>query len=164
MSKISNILIGALCVLLLSGCGFKLRGAYQLPVAMNVTYIDIDESKTTLARSLKRSLKSSNIKIVNRLTDNAASLKIISETKSKRIVSVDSKGRAREYTLTYFIDFSVNAKYKKFKIDKQTVRLDRDFVFDTEDVLGNSREESKLYEEMQQDLVRLIMFKLQSHK
>ena len=134
MFKLSNVLIGLLCVLLLSGCGFKLRGAYQLPPAMNVTYIDIDESKNALARSLKRSLKSSNIKIVNQLTDDAASLKIIGETKSKRIVSVDSKGRAREYTLTYFIDFSVRAKQHNFEIDKQTVRLDRDFVFDTEDV------------------------------
>ncbi len=153
-------IIVLLCLVLLTSCGFKLRGAYQLPDAMQLTYIE-SASNSDLTRSLKRSLKSSNIKLATEKTEDAAVLKLSAESRSKRIVSVDSKGRAREYTLSYAVSFSVQTA-GDFEIKNRTVNIDRDFVFDTEDVLGKSREESKLYEEMQQDLIRLILLRLQS--
>lgn len=141
---------------------FKLRGAYKLPAEMQITYVKTSQPKSGFIRALKRSLKASNINIVDQVTEEAAVLSVSKESRSKRIVSVDSKGRAREYTLTYAIRFSVKAAKNKFEIEEQDVRIDRDFVFDTEDVLGKSREESKLYEEMQQDIVRLVLLRLQS--
>ena len=89
-----------------------------------------------------------------------ATLKLFAAEKSKRVVSVDEKGRAREYTLKYAISFSVHAK--DFSMEAQTVSIERDFLFDTEDVLGKSRGEAQLYQEMGNDLVRLILLKLQS--
>ncbi len=155
-------LVGFLCALLLSGCGFKLRGAYQLPEAMQTTLIEAAQPKSELIRRLKRALKSSGVLIVDEASDNAAVLKIFNEKKSKRIVSLDAKGRAREYTLTYAVSFSVKALIQEFEVSEQAVQIDRDFVFDTEDVLGNSREEAKLYQEMEQDIVRLMLLRLQS--
>jgi len=155
-------IIGLLLLVLLTSCGFKLRGAYQLPAAMQITFVDAAQVSPELSRALIRNLKSSNIKIVLNEADDAAVLKLFKETKTKRIVSVDANGRAREYTLTYIINFSVKAQAGNFEIESQEIRIDRDFVFDTEDVLGNSREESQLYEEMQQDLIRLILLRLQS--
>lgn len=157
-SKITIIL----CLLLLTGCGFKLRGAYQLPAAMHTTYLDSAKKNSTLSRALIRSLKASNITIASHAAADVAVFKLFNERKTKRIVSVDGNGRAREYTLTYAISFQVTAEDKEFSIESQFVQIDRDFVFDTEDVLGNSREESKLYEEMQQDIIRLILLRLQS--
>ncbi len=155
-------IIGLLVLMLLSGCGFKLRGAYELPQAMQLTYIESVQNNSTLTRSLVRALKASDIKIAQQAADDIAVLTLFKENRSKRIVSVDARGRAREYTLTYAISFQVKAVDADFEIESQEVRIDRDFVFDTEDVLGNSREESKLYEEMQQDLIRLILLRLQS--
>jgi len=152
------------CILLLVSCGFQMRGAYQLPAAMSVTYIDasaITES-SALSRVLKRRLKAGDVKIADSAEDSVAVLTLSKELKTKRIISVDSRGRAREYTLTYSISFNVKALTEKFAIEEQTVQIERDFIFDTEDVLGNSREESKLYEEMQLDIIRLIMMRLQS--
>ncbi|RDH84953.1 MAG: hypothetical protein DIZ80_05680 [endosymbiont of Galathealinum brachiosum] len=149
-------------LVLLAGCGFKLRGVYQLPDAMKTTYVDSAEKKSTLNRALIRSLEASNIKIVNGAADNVAVLTLSKELRSKRIISVDANGRAREYTLTYVISFNIKKLDEGFEIENQDIRIERDFVFDTEDVLGNSREESKLYEEMQQDIIRLILLRLQS--
>ena len=153
---------GLLLLVLLNGCGFKLRGAYQLPVSMQTTYVEAAQSGSDLSRALVRSLKASNVKIATNAANDIAVLRLSKETKTKRIVSVDARGRAREYTLTYGISFSVKAVEQKFEIESQDIQIERDFVFDTEDVLGNSREESKLYEEMQQDLIRLILLRIQS--
>jgi len=159
---VKHSVIAVMCFLLLAGCGFKLRGAYKLPVEMQVTYVDAAQKDSSLIRALIRGLKASDIKIAENATADIAILKLTKESRSKRIVSVDASGRAREYTLTYGIDFQVKALAGKFEIKNQTISIDRDFQFDTEDVLGNSREESQLYEEMQQDLIRLILLRLQS--
>lgn len=162
-SRLINQLLFCLLVpALLSSCGFHLRGAYQLPVAMQATFVDAPQSSSELSRALKRSLKASDVRLLDEASADAAILKIGKEQKTKRIVSVDSRGRAREYTLIYSISFSLKATAADFEIAEQSISIDRDFLFDTEDVLGNSREESKLYEEMQQDIVRLILLRLQS--
>lgn len=163
--KLALVKKSALCLLLavmISSCGFQLRGAYQLPVAMKTTYLHAVQSNSELIRNLKRSLRASDIILSDEAGAGIATLSLGSEEKTKRVVSVDSRGRAREYTLSYAINFSVTAGDADFEIKQQTVSIDRDFLFDTEDVLGNSREESQLYTEMQQDIVRLILLRLQS--
>ncbi len=148
-----------LSMLLLSACGFQLRGAYQLPPEMQQTYLQ-SPAETDLVRLLQRQLKASGVTLVAQASQGAATFKVISESRSKRIVSVDTRGRAREYTLTYSVRFSVKHD-SAFSFAEQSVELDRDFLFDTEDVLGKSRGEAELYESMQQDVVRLIMLRLQ---
>ena len=160
MKWLKPFLVLVLSVSLLN-CGFQLRGAYELPAAMQVTYIDYLQINSDLIRSLKIALKASDIKITDIKTDDAAVLKLYKETRNKRTVSVDAQGRAREYTLTSALRFSVSTK-QQFEITEQVIRIERDFIFDPQDVLGNSRGESQLYEEMQQDLVRLLLLRLQS--
>jgi len=149
---------------LVSSCGFQMRGAYELPAAMQTTYVDTSAvaESSGFRRVMIRRLKASHIKIIDSPADDVAVLTLSGEQKTKRIISVDSRGRAREYTLTYAISFNVKARHANFEIADQQVSINRDFVFDTQDVLGNSREESKLFEEMQQDVIRLILLRLQS--
>ena len=160
--RVGYFLLLIFSVSLLSSWGFKLRGAYELPAAMKVTYIESAQINADLVRTLSIALKASKIKIVENKSADAAVLRLYKEHKEKRIVSVDSQGRARENTLTYALSFSLVAKQPMFEIAEQTISIERDFIFDPEDVLGNSRGESQLYEEMQEDLVRLILLKLQS--
>ena len=164
--SLGMVLLLLLQLSLLSGCGFKLRGAYQLPPAMQQTYIDAASVNTDLLRSLSIALRASDIELLDAPSDDAAQLKLFKETRSKRVVSVDSRGRAREYTLSYAISFSLSGREPvsgdAFRIEQQDLQIERDFLFDPEDVLGNARGESQLYDEMGQDLVRLILLKLQS--
>jgi len=159
---LSKLLTGLLLSALLTACGFQLRGAYQLPQEMSSTYVEAPDENSDLVRALKRSLKASGVNLFAQASEEAAVLKVGNAQKSKRIVSVDSRGKAREYTLTYAVVFSVSFEKTDFEMSEQTISISRDFLFDTEDVLGNSREEAQLYTEMQQDAVRLILLRLQS--
>ena len=166
LSLIQRLALALLSLSLLNGCGFQLRGAYQLPAAMQQTYIDAASVNADLVRSLSIALRASEIKLLDAPSSDVAQLKLFNETRSKRVVSVDSRGRAREYTLSYAISFSLSGPQPVtgdvFRIEQQNLQIDRDFLFDPEDVLGNARGESQLYEEMRQDLVRLILLRLQS--
>ena len=60
------------------------------------------------------------------------------------------------------MNFELRTAAGQVVFEKQNLKLVRDFLFDTEDVLGKGREEAVLIEDMQQDMVRLIMLRLQA--
>ena len=148
-------------LLLLSSCGFQLRGAYQLPSVMQLTYVKA-KAESDLVSALKRQLKASGVTLVDAVSDQAATLSIYNEKKQKRTVSVDSRGRAREYTLSYQVEFELKHSPSGFLMEQQSVKIERDFLFDTDDVLGKSKGINELYESMQQDVIRLLLLRLQS--
>lgn len=145
-----------------SSCGFHLRGDYVLPSQMKHTFIQTTDKNSELFRALKRALKASGIQLVNTRQQAQAVLNLGTEKQVKRVLSVDTQGRAREYEINYQVTFNVSADENDFSISEQTLKLQRDFLFDTEDVLGKSREQSILIKDMQQDMVRLIMLRLQA--
>lgn len=162
-SLLFKSLLGYLFLTQVIGCGFQLRGAYRLPDAMKVTFVSSSQPGSGLTRALKRGLSASNITLSAVEIKNSATLSLSNMSKTKRVVSVDDIGRAREYTLTYAVRFNVVKLAADFKVESQNISIQRDFVFDSKDVLGNSREESQLYGDMEQDLVRLILLRLQSY-
>ena len=157
-----KIFIICLALLGMTSCGFHLRGAYQLPEAMNVSFIQASDDNSELVNALKRTLKASNIKLAKTRQQASAVIFIGNELQEKRVLSVDSQGRAREYEINYQISFNVSADKSDFLIAEQKIKLQRDFLFDTEDVLGKSREQQTLVKDMKQDMVRLIMLRLQA--
>lgn len=149
--------------LILTSCGFHLRGAYELPADMSRTYISAGNENSELVRSLKRVLRSNQLTLVDNPVDAGAVLRIISEANNRRVLSVDSQGRAREYELQYSVKFEVTGKDNGFSLAPQELQLQREFLFDPEDVLGKGSEEADLIKDMQQDMVRLIMLRLQAY-
>jgi LPS-assembly lipoprotein len=152
--------------LLAGGCGYHLRGAYQLPPQMATTMIRSANMNGELVHSLKRSLETSNINVVQAANDaenkdRVAVLRIVRENDSKRVLSVDANGRVREYELQYEIAIELSGA-DGFFVPEQKLELSRDFLFDPEDVLGKSDEEAELIRDMQQDMARLIMLRLQA--
>ncbi|MFW2373458.1 MAG: LPS assembly lipoprotein LptE [Gammaproteobacteria bacterium] len=145
-------------------CGFHLRGAYVLPESMSSTYVKASQQNSELVRHLKRTLKASDIALVESELQATAILDIGGEKQDKRVLSVDSKGLAREYALSYEINFELRSAQGQLELERQTLKLTRDFLFDTEDVLGKGREEAILVRDMQQDMVRLMMLRLSRHK
>ena len=159
----SWLLIPGLVFTLVS-CGFHLRGAYALPESMSTTYVKASNQNSELVRYLKRTLIASGIELVDTESQATAILDIGGEKQHKRVLSVDSKGLAREYALFYEINFELRSTQGRVELQRQTLRLTRDFLFDTEDVLGKGREEAILVRDMQQDMVRLMMLRLSRDK
>lgn len=151
------------CLSLVSvSCGFHLRGAYELPPEMAVTYVKTSNSNSELVRNLKRTLGASDIRLVDSPRQAGAVLRVFGENHSRRVLSVDSRGRAREYELIYRVSFELTASGTDLHVEPQTLILEREFLFDPEDVLGKGREEATLISDMQQDVVRLLMLRLQA--
>ena len=148
-------------VLALNGCGFHLRGAAQLPPAMERTYID-GSATSAIVRDLRLNLEASGAEVVASPQAAGATLHILGESYERRVLSVRSNAQVSEYELIYNVRFSVVRADGVQLLEPQTVNVSRDYRYDPNQVLGASSEESLLQQEMQRDVSQLILRRLSS--
>ncbi len=146
---------------LLSGCGYHLAGKADLDPVFESTHVSHQNRGGEIAKLLEEQFKVNGVKLVDK--DNASALvEVLYERREKDILSVDEDGKVREYELILLVGIDVrNAEGKKI-LNNQKIRLTRDFLFDIDAVLGKSSEETKIYQEMREDVARLILYRMQA--
>ena len=145
---------------LISGCGFQLRGADVLPPDLSDLYIS---APIQILSEVEFFLEGSDTRLVDARSDASVVLTIANERYDRRLLSVDpSTGKEREFELSYAVDVNAASKDGTSLLAQQTVVLVRDFVFDRDALLGASREETVLREEMRRDAVIQIMNRLRA--
>ncbi len=145
----------------LASCGFHLRGSVELPPALSEIAVKDVSLNSDIAPELRHALGNAGV----RVSDSAAMvLTVRAEKYDKRVLSVDSVGRALEYGLRYTVRFSLKDEKGAIWIPEEPVTQTRDLRFDTTAVLGTAREEAQLKTEMRRDAVLQIMRQLQYAK
>ena len=157
-------LLRPLLVLLLAaivaGCGFQLRGAQGSNLPYKTMFIALPET-AEVRIWLERYIRAAGgTVIVNDIRSADATFQQLDDTRQKGIVSVSTKGRAREYRLQLTYRFRlVNAKGQEI-IPPNEINLSRDITYDDSSVLAKEQEEGLLWRDMNNDLVNQIMRRL----
>lgn len=146
-------------ILLLSACGFQLRGTVVLPPVMEATRLEGDRF-SLLVSELDRVLQNAGARMVDEGGQATAVLKVLGENSSQRVLSVGATGRVAEYELYHQVDYQLENPQGEVLVAKQTLSARRSFQFDENDVLGKANEEENLREEMQRDLALRIVQQL----
>lgn len=146
--------------LMLSACGFELRGAADL--AFKSIYIQ--GPNYTVSKDLRKALAINDVTIANNAKDADLLLEFLSETYDRRILSLSGRGRVTEYELLYNLNFRIREAGSELWGPVQTIEGRRDFSYDDTQVLAKSYEETRLREDMQADAVREIMRRLTAQK
>ena len=158
----SNVLL-LMSIFTLSACGFQLRGALDISDDVSPVLLE-DNSIFELAREIKVLLTTNKIKIVEDKVPSVkanSQLTLLNESKSRRVLSVDGNGRAKEYLLSYTVNFTISIKQSK-PVD-ETITVKRSLLFDPDAVLAVVNESEILYKDMRRDVARLVLLKLQAH-
>lgn len=150
----------------LSGCGFHLRGSFdveQLPASMRQMSIDGVRWNDALAVDLRGALKAAGVKVPRDGASATSVLNIISTNRKRRVLSVSATtGKVREFELYYSVVFDVSDANGKILIEKQTVNLVRDYIFDPTSVHGEALEEKLVFSEMSRDAVQQILRRIRA--
>ena len=159
------LLIAVASSLMLSACGFHLRTSVlgkELP--FKSIYLAIAET-SPLGVELRRNIRGSGeLEIVEKQEDAEAILDILSETRDKVILSLNSQGRVREYVLRYTATIRVRDNKNGILLAPTKIALKRDISYNESEVLAKESEEELLYRDMQSDLVQQILRRLSSIK
>lgn len=155
------LLLLVACYLSLASCGFHLRGAVELPPPLARTYI-VGAGNSPLYYELESALLAAGGEVVDRPEAATATLTIHGERYGRRVLSVDSAGRASEYELSLHITYSVRSPDGKILAEPEEVSQLRDYRFDPDNVLASGDQEEILQTEMRRYTVRQILRRLQS--
>jgi len=157
--------VALLSVLVLSACGFRLRGTGPQPVLPFKTLFLSMAEGSPIAVPLRRNLDAmSNIEIVSDRKQADAALEVLNEGRDKQVLSLNSQGRVREYTLLYRANFRVVDKEGRQLLAPTELVIRRIQSFNESQVLAKEAEEATLYREMQSDLVQQVLRRISAIK
>jgi LPS-assembly lipoprotein len=145
------------CVI--SACGFQLRGDVQVSKSLLPLHIAA-QGPVELRDEIQSLLRSSGIALTDNAALAAATLSIQNAQRSRRVLSVDARGRAREYEISYVVSYRISTA----ETINRAVRLSRELIFDPDSVLALDYETRTLYQDMRRDAARLILQQLQAVK
>ena len=157
-----SFLVTAIVLLLtlLPACGFHLRGAVELPPALQETYLESKNPYTGMARALRVELEAAGGRVMESSEHAAAVLHIVREISENRVLSVGSTGKASEYELFDEVVFSLSDAEGKVLIKPQTLRMTRDLVFDETELLGKISEAEGIHRQMRRNMARQILIRI----
>ncbi|MBQ5941560.1 MULTISPECIES: LPS assembly lipoprotein LptE [unclassified Massilia] len=165
MRAIRTLVCMLMAAAVLAGCGFQLRGTngqYNLP--FQSIWLSFPET-SPLGTELKRNLRAAETVRIEQDASRAQALfDVLSETRGKSILSLNSLGRVREYTLSYTLVFRVRDANNRELLAPTEITLRRNIAFDESQVLAKESEEALLYRDMQADLVQQILRRLAAIK
>jgi LPS-assembly lipoprotein len=150
-----------LTAILLSACGFHLRGKVSMP--FETIYLHTTNPKTPFIRELRRNLEAGQVKLVNAADQAELVLDIVSEIPDKQVLTLGADGRVNEFRLFYRVSLRAY-DYQKDWIPAEEIALRRDFSYDDTIVLAKEAEEALLYQSMRSDMVQQIMSRLSRAK
>ncbi|MDH5185091.1 MAG: LPS assembly lipoprotein LptE [Gammaproteobacteria bacterium] len=146
--------------ILLSACGFHLRGTVVLPASMANTYVD-GERYPDLTRALRDQLQGSNVRLVESASNATARIRLLSATRSRRILSVDANGQANAYELIYQVSFELLDAEGGILLPSQSLVRSRDLNVSGDNLLGKSSEEEQIYDSLLLSMASAILQRIQ---
>ncbi len=143
----------------LSSCGYTMRGTLDVPPSIKSVSL-VSESYSDLINSISMSLVSSGIEVLSRKDRKLFTIVVLSEAFDRRQLTISTSGRVNEYELIYRVKYQVGAP-KEDLITKK-ITLYRDYVYDENNVMGNSDREDYIKKEMVSTATSLLFNKLKA--
>ena len=150
MKKILRFILLLVLTSSFISCGYQLRGAQEV----SFKSISIDGGSKKFSKILKKKFNQSGVKI--NAVDSEISLEIINDNLSKEILSLSSKGKVREYQITYRVTYRVKSKDGEWG-SAVKIETSRDYTFDDTNIISKTEEELRIIKGMQDQLIRTMV-------
>jgi LPS-assembly lipoprotein len=160
-----TLIAALIAAVLLSACGFQLRGSNgRNAIPFNTVFVGFPEN-SPVGAELKRYLRAGDhTTIVSDPKAAEADIELLSETRNKVVLTLNSQGRVREYSLLYSVNFRVKNNQGQDLLGPTQIALKRDITFNESQVMAKEKEEEMLYRDMQSDAVQQILRRLSALK
>lgn len=159
-ARLAKSLCVAGLILLLSGCGYSLRGSDVLSAKFSGLQLDSQQSNSEFTRLLRRSLDTATIEISSNPPDQLNSdlpiLIIANEQITARPVTVNPRARAAQIELRLSVDVALTLAEATL-IAPETLYVERTYFEDIENISGSQEEIAIISTEMRRELIHQLM-------
>jgi len=150
---IKSVILGM--ALLLSACGYHLRGALELPAGLKNVYLEGGSGQ--LQEQFNSAMKISSVAIASSPETAGIIVRIFDEDNQRRILSLSSTGTANDFELEYRFDYELVDSKNKVLMPRQSIAIKREYYNDQVAVIAKGNEEAVILNEMYQQAVRSIV-------
>tara|TARA_B100000768_G_scaffold166960_1_gene170722 strand:- start:250 stop:726 length:477 start_codon:yes stop_codon:yes gene_type:complete len=141
-------------ILIISACGFQLRGDIQA----NFDSISISGGTSSFNKILQRKFRQAGISIKN----NAQAEKIVEiivNKFTKTILTLTGTGTVSEYQLDYKVTYRFKSKDAPWNLPV-TIEATRTYTYDDSDILAKDEEEKRLLSGMEDQLIKTMAIQI----
>jgi LPS-assembly lipoprotein len=151
-----NLLVMGLAVLL-SACGFQLRGTGTTELAIKELDLSARDAYGETVTQLRQVLQSSGVKVY---AGAPYKLTLTDEQESQRSLSYAGSGRSAEYELTNVLNYEIQG-HDNLSLLSDKLQVQKVFLHDGNNLTGSDQEAAEARKEMRRDLVQRMMLRLQ---
>ncbi|BCX70686.1 MULTISPECIES: LPS assembly lipoprotein LptE [Pseudomonas] len=151
-----NLLVMGLAVLL-SACGFQLRGTGTTELAIKEIDLSARNAYGETVTQLRQVLDSSGVKVY---TGAPYKLVLTDEQETQRILSYAGAGRTGEYQMNTVLNYSI-LSHGNLTLMADKLEVGKVFIHDGNNLVGSDQEAADARREMRRELVQRMMLRLQ---
>jgi len=147
--------VALVMALLLSACGYHLRGALVLPAGLKNIYLE--GASPQLREQFNGVMKVSSVALASSPETAGMIVRIFNEDNQRRVLSLSSGGVANDFELNYRFEYEVVDSNNKVLMARQPVEIKREYFNSQLAVIAKENEETVIRNEMYQQAVRTVI-------
>ncbi|AZF23519.1 MULTISPECIES: LPS assembly lipoprotein LptE [unclassified Pseudomonas] len=151
-----NLLVMGLAVLL-SACGFQLRGTGTNELSLKELDVSARNAYGETVTQLRQALENSGVRVY---TGATYKLDLVDERETQRNISYASAGRASDVELTTTVNFEVQGR-DHLPLMGDKIQVQKVVSHDGNNLVGSDSETLQVRKEMRRELVQRMMTRLQ---
>ena len=159
MQTLKSLLTATTLTLLLTACGWHLRGQVDIPVSMRIINLDAVAVDYVSQNAIKQVMLSNGITLS---ADATYTLKVLNEAATKRALAVASNAKASEYELSQSLEFVLLNDAEQPVSEKLSVISYSTLLYDANAEIGKAQEEKNLRLDMKQNNAYKMLLRLKS--
>lgn len=149
-----------LIALLLSACGYHLRGAFELPAGLKNIFLE--GGSAPLQAQFKKAMDLSSIPIAASAESAGIVIRIYDEKSERRVLSLAATGVANDFELDYRMEYEIVDAKDTLLMARQPLEIKREYYNDQLAVIAKESEETIIKNEMYLQAVRTIINRAKS--
>ena len=154
------VLTALISSLLLSACGFALRGStddFKLP--FKTLHVNVSDN-TLFSTTVRRLVRSAGAEVVKDPKQADARLEILARKKEREILSLTPAGRPREFALYYTFSYQVSNRQNRILLGPLEIRLRRTLTYNESQTYAKEKEADLLYTDMENTAIVQVIRKI----
>ena len=151
-----NLLVMGLAVLL-SACGFQLRGTGTTELAIKELDVSARNAYGDTVRQLRQVLTNSGVTLT---TSAPYKLILVREQEDQRAASYAGTGSSVEYELNTTLNYEIEGK-NNLPLLSDKIEVHKIYLHDGNNITGSGEEATLIRQEMRRDLVQQVVLRLQ---
>jgi LPS-assembly lipoprotein len=162
--KLRGLWPALLTVLVVSGCGFQLRGSVDLPKGVEPIYIADVGSSSQVVIELRKLLTAYGVTLTTEPKQANYQIAILEQRADKRTAAIGEGARITEYQLIETVSYQLLNEKKQTVLGPNTITERKIMPNDPNKVVSSSKEEAILRRDMLRNLAAKIARQLRAFK